>query len=537
MPSANRRATARRKVWGRGPMILRFEPLEKRQLLTGGVTPISAAATASGARPDLVITAFDTFHNLDHGEVFNAVGVVENLGTAAAPVGVEIDVYASPTPTLGANAVFVGTATLDAALEAGGKATFREPMYAPPIKIPALGTSETYYFVAKVDPADKIPESNENNNGGSSVDPASLVTITPKALPILSPGTLAVSPGSLSWGQEFTVTGQIPNNSGEVVPAGRVRVVLAAEGQPIDGDRSVTIGEVNLPSVGVSQVTPVNAKITLPERPPGVLAGSTSFTVNLIADAGTVDVYLGAASVQIAPGTPLAYTSKPNLSVVSLQPLDTELSWSMPFQVRATVENNGKADSGPMRLTFSLIDANRPDLPPLAVSDTVLPGLQAGFQQEVLQTIPLTTTLPTGLDPAAVDGRIVVSVDPENAVDESIESDNALVSSPVKLKLLTREGLLEVPKAGPVTARPAPTTPTPAPPAPPIEPPPRPQPPNNRPQRPTREQIVERMQMRRAMLQLRTEQFRLGLRVLRDQAQGNPAPHFNTPINQGPKAS
>lgn len=535
MPSTNRRAAARRKVWGRGPMILRFEPLEKRQLLTDGVSPVSAAA-ASGARPDLVITAFDTFHNLDHGEVFNAVGVVENFGNAAAPVGLEIDVFASPTPTLGANAVFVGTATLDEALEVGGKVTFREPMSAPPIQIPGLGTSGTYYFVAKVDPANKIPELNESNNGGSSLDPASLVTITPKALPILSPGTLAVSPGALNWGQSFTVSGQLPNHSGEVVPAGRARVVIAAEGQAIDGGNSVTIGEVTIPAVGVSQVTPISVTITLPARPPGILAGRTDFTVSLIADAGPLDAYLGGAKLQVAPGVPLGHSSKPDLSVVSLQPLDTQLSWSMPFQVRATVANDGKVDSGPMRLTFSLIDANRPDLPPLAVSDAVLPGLGAGFQQEVLQTIQLAGKLPQALDLATVDGRIVVSVDPENAIDEADETNNALVSSgPVTLKLLTREGLLEPPKAGPVTTRSAPADPTPTP-APPADPPAQPRQPT-RPQRPTREQLAERMQVRRAMLQLRTEQYRLGLRVLRDQGQRPSAPHFNIPENQSPKAS
>src|SRR5690606_17115757 len=107
--------------------------------------------------------------NLDHGEVFNAVGVVENLGNAGVSAGVEIDVYASPTPTLGANAVYVGTATLDEALAAGGKVTFREPMYAPPAKISGLGPAQSYYFVAKVDPANRIVEQNESNNGGSPV--------------------------------------------------------------------------------------------------------------------------------------------------------------------------------------------------------------------------------------------------------------------------------------------------------------------------------------------------------------------------------
>ena len=34
MSSYDRRAAARRRAWGRGPIILRFEPLEGRQLLS-----------------------------------------------------------------------------------------------------------------------------------------------------------------------------------------------------------------------------------------------------------------------------------------------------------------------------------------------------------------------------------------------------------------------------------------------------------------------------------------------------------------------
>src|SRR5690606_30340963 len=142
-------------------------------------------------------------------------------------------------------------------------------------------------------------------------------------------------------------------------PSGRARVVMAAEGQSLVGPNAVTVGEITLPSVGVAQTIQAGATITLPANPPGPLAGASRYTVGVLADAGTVEAYLGGATIQVVPAAPLPAAAKPDVSVVSLQPLDTDLSWTMPFRVRATVENDGAAASGPIRVTFSLIDAHR----------------------------------------------------------------------------------------------------------------------------------------------------------------------------------
>lgn len=541
MPAQDRRAAARRKAWGRGPMILRLESLENRRLLTGG----GATQAASVAKPDLVLTAFDTLHNLDHGDPFVAVGRIANRGRVDVPAGIEIDVYASTTPGLNRNAVYVGTATLDRGVTAGAEAEFRQTMFAPPADVLRLGQTPSYYLVAVVDPSDQIAETIEANNGGTTLDPVSLVTVTPRSLPVLSPGMMTATPSTLDWGGSLNVAAQVANNAGTSVPAGRARVVLAPEGQPLDGPNVLTIGEFTTPAVGVAQIAQVGGSIRLPANPPAAFAGATRFTVGVLADVGSVDAYLGATTVQVAPGSPLPDSARPDLSVVSLQPLDTELTWSMPFQVKATVENHGQADSGPVRVSVSLIDANRPELAPLTVVHTVLPGLQAGYQQEFVQTVDLKGKLPVGLDPATVDGRIVVRVDPENAIDEPNELDNGLVSTPVRLKLLTRDGRSEIPKEGPVTRRDTPSpAPAPSPEVPAETPTPAPTPPVRRPvpQRPTREELAERLAVRRALLTLRTQQQRLNLRVFRDRAHNGspaPAPHLIIPpaVSDRPRAS
>ena len=134
MSSNDRRVRARRRAWGHGPMILRFEPLEGRQLLSANdplatlaalasgvttttpvaekTTPITNPATTStsaAAAPasssttaatspakltspapiiaasqvdqsNLITTAIGTPHNLDWGDSFHATGSIQNNG-------------------------------------------------------------------------------------------------------------------------------------------------------------------------------------------------------------------------------------------------------------------------------------------------------------------------------------------------------------------------------------------------------------------------------------------------------------------------
>src|SRR5436190_894664 len=128
-PTDERRAAARRRAWGRGPMILRFEPLEGRPLL---------AASAAG-KPDLVATHFETPHNLDWGDSFHATGTIQNQGDATAPAAFKVDVYASATQTIGPDAVLVGSIEVPSGLTPGASSAFDQAMKLPPAPVPDLG--------------------------------------------------------------------------------------------------------------------------------------------------------------------------------------------------------------------------------------------------------------------------------------------------------------------------------------------------------------------------------------------------------------
>jgi hypothetical protein len=543
MASKDRRAAARRKAWGRGPMILRFEPLEGRQLLStaadatatttaiapatgegsaissdvvdvqapasddvaasssglgdGGqgldgdpilyalssgtnATPISAPADppASGTSqglPDLTLDAFGTLHNLDWGQPFRAQGRVRNLGTAAAPAGVKVDIYASVTPTFGPQAVYVGTASVPTAIAPGETGDFDAAMIAPPLPLAGLGSAPSYYFLARVDPDNLIVESNEANNGGAPADPTSVVTITPKLNAKLEGTAFLVSPTTTTWGKTITVSAQLTNVvPGTVAPPTRARIVLSPRSEGANGPHAVTIGELSVPQLAAYPPADLQATIKLPDTPPAPLAGLTSFNVSLVPDADYVtstplSLFLGHGRgrdqdlLTILPGASTPAPARADVTVVRLQPATDTVTWGQPLQVSATVQNDGAAESGPLRVRFLLVDANRPTAPPLALSDAVLGSLPAGYKQDLTQTMPLEGALPQGVDPAAIAPRVIVQVDPENRIDETNEANNLLVSGPVKFALITKEGTrADVPRnPGPVTTPGDSTTTTP----------------------------------------------------------------------------
>jgi hypothetical protein len=563
MSPNKRRAAARRKAWGRGPMILRFEPLEGRQLLSGTgdatsttppdatvttivnpiepaapapkdgtvtvtavkdttttadsvdpgaggrgeVVPISApapedtpegvvtiAAPASSAdaettstpaenattittpakgRPDLSIASFGTSHNLDWGQTFQAQGTLRNEGTATVPAGTKVDVYASPVPTLGPSAVYVGTAVVNTEIPPGGTGSFDAPMMAPPLPLAGLGSAPSYYLIPRADGDGTVNETNEANNGGELGGPTSVVTITPQLKAKLEATAFLVSPNTLTWGKTLTVKAQITNVvPGSVAPATRARVVLYPKGQSATGPAAVTIGEIAVPSMTAYPPANLEASFPLPATPPAVLANSSTFNVSIIPDADFVtatplSAFLGhgngrdTATVTILPGAaPLPVPARPEVNIARLQPVTDTATWGQPLQVRATIENDGTADATRLRVRFALTDANRPNTAPLAIADTMLDNLPAGYKQDIVQTIPLQGPLPAGIDPATIAPRVLAVVDPENTLDESNELNNQLVSGPVTFKLLTKEGTrTDVPATPGPVATPPQTTP------------------------------------------------------------------------------
>src|SRR5580704_815446 len=89
MPSRNRRAAGIRRAWGRGPIILKLESLERRELL--------AASAASSTLPDLVNSSLVTVPSTaDWGQTREVEGRVKNQGGVATTAPFAVAIYASP---------------------------------------------------------------------------------------------------------------------------------------------------------------------------------------------------------------------------------------------------------------------------------------------------------------------------------------------------------------------------------------------------------------------------------------------------------
>ena len=443
-----RRAAARRRAWGRGPIILRFEPLEGRALLS----------TTAVALPDLVGQSFQTPTSLSWGDSLDAKGVVLNQGTAATTSSFLVDLYSSPTPGLGQGAVMLGQVTVPAGLAPGAESSFDQVVKLPASAPTGQSASGPIYVGMQIDPNDQIPESNKQNN--SAVGPGfdlSLITIKSSAssTAVKLVGTaLQTSPSSTSWGGVLTVTQHIANTGNADAPATRALVVLTPSAITPGGTSDATIGMITVPAIAAGSSANVSQTISLPSTPPpGFSAGST-FTLSVIQDADFIANQLyphlptqgvGADESQLtittSSLTPASSTSLPALSVASVQSLSKNIAWGQSFQVTASIQNTGTADAGAYKVRFLLVGTDGTTNNSIFLADTTLSGLQAGYSGSVTQTLKLPSSLPAGttLNSHSL-GQIAVVVDPENTFPQSSRKGAVGFSGNLNLNIISTDG-------------------------------------------------------------------------------------------------
>jgi hypothetical protein len=432
-------------------MILRFESLEGRELL----------ATTAIALPDLVATQFDTAPSLDWGQAFKARGEILNQGDAPSNALFHVNIYASSTPLIGDQAVFLGQATVPVGLRPGEKTPFEQTVNLP--ATPPAGFSGTgpVYIGLVIDPEGAVVERNESNNlgNGQGLD-IDAVTIAPMVSPVIVGVSLGVYPDQLQWGQTVRVNTQIRNESAGEAPPTRARVVLTPAGVVPGSGSDVTIGSLQVPAIAPWQTLLVSQSIDLPSVPPRLLAGNDKFLLSVVQDADhvadlfTPHVALKGPGIDMAPvviSSPPGATLNPNaplpdLIATSVLAPSLPLTFGGTFQVTASIQNRGRLDSGPFRVRFLLVGPEGSPQAGLFLADTTLDGLKAGFGQEVVQTLRLPSRLP----PEATiqdntKARIAILIDPESVFDEADKANNVSVSDVVTLQLIGKDGQVSVP--------------------------------------------------------------------------------------------
>lgn len=497
MPSRDRRAAGRRRAWGRGPVILRFEPLEGRQLMTvdalGGdalvaddvaqvLTTLDSLAADSGAaetantlaattattvggQPDLAATRFSAQSNLDWDQTFTGVAHITNQGEAATTVASKVNVYASPQLELVQGAVLVGSFDLPAGIKPGQTDVLEKEFSTPKVAPPAFAQLASYYLVLAIDPDNTVAESDETNNVNQRLQgyDTAVVTVTPRIPANLVPAGLSVAPGVADWGGTLHVTATVYNDSDGNAPPTNARIVLAPTGQNPFGPLGYTIGSVPMPAVGGNQNASASQDIPLPKNPPSALANYTNFTLFMVSDADEVaDPVVRAVSVKgqgidWAPlqirSTAAPSPSATDLKVVSLEN-PSSVAWGDSFQVKAKVGNAGTKAVGPLKVRFYLVQGDGATAVTLALGDATVTNVQAAGTQEVVQTVKLPAQVPAGLYPNVGQARIFVRIDPDHTLDETTLDNNVLGSTPIALRLVGTDG-----QSTPVVTTPTPSQP------------------------------------------------------------------------------
>ena len=453
MSSIDRRAAARRRAWGRGPIILRFEPLEGRQLL----------ATV-GPQPDLIATSFSTVHAADWGDLIHAAGTIANQGTATTVAPVSVSIYASSAPILGtpgATGMLLGTATVPAGIAPGASVDFDQIVGLPPSTSLGVSSTQTIYVALSVDPTNAVPEASTANKVGRGLGvDISVLTITPHQPAKLVGSSLSITPvagstpGAISWGDTFIVTEQIKNTGQGDAPPTRARIVLTPSGATPGGYSDVTIGNIQVPAIPAFQTTNVVQAVTLPAVEPVTLGGASQFTISVVQDADflTQPIYPAVATqgagldqgpIGISPG-PASTTPQgllPNLAPASVVVSGNSLSWGQQVQVGTVIQNVGLADSGPFRVRFVATGVAGDVSHGIFLGDATVSGLAANSSINVLASVQFPSKLPYGSTVAnPVYLRIYAIADPEDVVNETTRSNNLASSAPVLLSVLTADG-------------------------------------------------------------------------------------------------
>ncbi|WP_165222176.1 CARDB domain-containing protein [Aquisphaera insulae] len=452
MPSQDRRSAGRRRAWGRGPIILKFDALERREVMSA----------LGSTLPDLVTSSLVTDTSADWGDPVTATGQVTNQGRSTVTTAFNVGIYASSKSTVGKYSVLLGEVTIPAGLEPGQSVPFTTTVKLPTTQVPGVSSNGVVYIDTKVDPEGVVKESNRRNNTGvgAGFDSVAL-QVAPHQQAALTASGIGVYPTAVDWGGTMQVTAQIKNESYGVAPATRALVVLTPAGSAFGSLSDLTIGSISVPTIPAWSSVNVETSVTLPSMVPRIVEGSSSYTLTIVPDGdyetnttyprnpvGGVGVDQTPVTVNTTDTTPTttAETALPNLAPGGVTVSSGTLSWGNSFQVSTVLQNLGSADPGAFRVRFVLVNGNGDTTAGLFLGDTVIQGLAPGTTQTLTQSLTLPNRLPAGVTLSSSEvGRIAVIVDPEHVINESFSNNNTAMSGPVNLKLLGSDGSTYVP--------------------------------------------------------------------------------------------
>ncbi len=451
MSSQDRRSAGRRRAWGRGPIILKFESLERRELLSNAGPPL----------PDLVGSSFVTTPNADWNQSITATGTVTNQGTATVTTPFNVAIYASHAVTIGPYSALLGEVTIPAGLAPGQSAPFTTTVKLPSSPLPGMNPNGIVHINMEIDPQHVVRESNTRNQSGlgPGYDEAA-VQITPPQPANLVNTSIHINPSAPEWGGSVTVTAQVSNEAYGTAPATREAVVLTPSGVAPGTGSDVVIGNISVPPIPAWSMVNVEQTINLPVTPPELLTNHSQFTLWVEPDAdyitnpvyphvpsGNQGVDEQTLTITVPPGTtPPALGPLSDLAAGAVTTSASALYWGRSFSTQAVVQNLGDANPGSFVVRFILVGGSGSTSTGIFLGDTTVAGLAPGATTVVNQTLTLPLRLPASVTLSSLGvGRIAEIVAPENVINEAFYNNNTAESGPVTLKLMGTDGSSYVP--------------------------------------------------------------------------------------------
>ena len=429
-------------------------PEENEQNNAGTSAPstlsLSPAQTPTPApRPDLFAGTVTGTASARPGDPVTVSLWLGNSGTVDAP-GTDLR-YELVNTENSAQVTLLGTSATTGPVVAGTSG-FQNRTFV----IPGSIAAGTYYYECRIDPANTIHESDEQNNSGSS-RPATLVVGPP--LPDLYVGAVTGSPQA-DAGDPVVFNAPIGNSGQGPSPPSQLTFGLVDTG---DSSRTWQIGS-SMTDTGLAAGATGTAARTYP-LPPGIPAGTYYLAcwidlANLIPEsdetnnlglsvpanmtAGPLATPTPTPSATVTATTTATPTPTPTATVATTatatptpEPL-ADLTVTLPdappamvspggtFETRVRVSNTGTAGSPLSGLSLAMQDVEN-STNVLALFSGTVPPQDPGSSFEMNQTVTVPVAAPGG------SYYLHAVIDPEHLVTESDELNNEAGSEPATI--------------------------------------------------------------------------------------------------------
>ncbi len=141
-------------------------------------------------------------------------------------------------------------------------------------------------------------------------------------------------------------------------------------------------------------------------------------------------------TITVNPDSTATTGPLPDLATSSVLGPTSTVRWGQSIAVTTEIQNLGQGAAGPFMVRFLLTGQGGSINDALFLGDVTIPGLAAGANQQLTQTLQLPTRLPAGLTLNSVGyARIAVIADPENFINETLKSNNESISAPFIVRL------------------------------------------------------------------------------------------------------